>query len=123
MRPTKYDGQNTINAVTEYMNQGYEDRGQVIPSIEGVAALLDVVVKTVYNWGEQHEEFLHTLDQLRTKQLIVLINKGLTGDFNSNITKLMLTKHGYSDKQETEVRATFSLSDEPTIEEWEEEHS
>ncbi|WP_415843310.1 terminase small subunit [Xenorhabdus thuongxuanensis] len=34
-----------------------------------------------------------------------LINKGLTGDFNSTIAKMMLTKHGYSDKQEIDHRS------------------
>ena len=30
----------------------------------------------------------------------MLINGGLMGDFNASIAKVMMTKHGYSDKQE-----------------------
>jgi len=32
-----------------------------------------------------------------------LICNGLMGDFNPAITKMMLTKHGYSDKMETDI--------------------
>ena len=31
---------------------------------------------------------------------MTLIAKGLKGEFNASITKLMLTKHGYTDKQD-----------------------
>ena len=36
-------------------------------------------------------------------QRLVLLNKGLTGEFNSNITKLVLGKHGFHDKREVDL--------------------
>ena len=51
------------------------------------------------------------------KQEKDLINKGLTGDFNSTITKLILTKHGYSDKQDIDhsgINLTVSKDDAST---------
>jgi hypothetical protein len=32
-----------------------------------------------------------------------LLNEGLKGNFNATITKLILTKHGYSDRIEQEL--------------------
>jgi hypothetical protein len=37
---------------------------------------------------------------------MLLIDGGLIGDFNPTITKLMLTKHGYSDKQEVDNKSS-----------------
>jgi hypothetical protein len=37
------------------------------------------------------------------KQERQLISGGLTNEFNSAITKMMLTKHGYTDKTETDI--------------------
>jgi hypothetical protein len=37
------------------------------------------------------------------KQERELLNGSLKGDYNATISKLMLTKHGYSDKVESEI--------------------
>lgn len=36
---------------------------------------------------------------MSTRQEVELINKGLKGEFNASIAKLMLANHGYSEKQ------------------------
>ena len=33
----------------------------------------------------------------------MLLNKGLAGEFNATIAKLLLANHGYSDRQQHEV--------------------
>jgi len=50
-----------------------------------------------------YQEFSDILKELDADQEIKLLNSGLTGDFNSTITKLILTKHGYSDKTQQEL--------------------
>ena len=40
------------------------------------------------------------LKQLITRQRTVLLNNGLNGKFNSQITKLVLSKHGYHGRPE-----------------------
>lgn len=40
----------------------------------------------------------YILERIELTQEIVPINGGLTGEMNSNIVKLVLGKHGYSDK-------------------------
>jgi len=43
-----------------------------------------------------------------------LVNKGLTGDFNATITKLMLANHGYSEKQSIDHQLSdSSMSPKP----------
>lgn len=74
-----------------------------LPSVEGLAVYLDVSRDTLYEWARVHTEFSYTLEKVKALQAETLINKGLSGDYNSTIAKLILTKHGYTDKQETDI--------------------
>jgi hypothetical protein len=79
----------------------YENKLRVdLPSIEGLARHLEVSRSTPYEWAKQHPEFSDILKDIKLEQAKRLINNGLSGDYNSTITKLILTKHGYSDKTE-----------------------
>lgn len=69
-----------------------------LPSVEGLAVYLDVSRDTLYEWARVHTEFSYTLEKVKALQAETLINKGLSGDYNSTIAKLILTKHGYTDK-------------------------
>lgn len=98
-RPTKLTKE-AIEQAKDYINGGYEHAGDAIPSMVGMAALLDVVTQTLYNWGEANEEFLGILEKCNERQQQVLLNGGLLGDLNPTITKLVLGKHGYHERQE-----------------------
>ena len=99
-RPSKYNAEMLANA-KDYL-ENYKEYGDVIPMACGLAVHLGVTEQTIYNWAnESNPEFLELLAQIKAKQHSVLIGKGLTGDFNSTITKLILTKHGYSDRVES----------------------
>ncbi len=79
----------------------YKNRLKVnLPSIEGLALYLHVHKDTLYEWEKIHPEFSDVLGDIRAKQADRLISNGLSGDYNPTIAKLLLTKHGYSDKQE-----------------------
>lgn len=79
----------------------YENKLKVkLPSIEGLARFLGIARSSVYLYAEQHQEFSDILEDIKAEQAQRLINNGLSGDYNSTISKLILTKHGYSDKQE-----------------------
>ena len=99
-RPTLYN--DAILAKAKYYLDNYKSHGHVVPQIAGLARVLGVRRETLYAWAkeENKEEFSNILEEIMSEQEISLINGGLGGDFNSNITKMMLTKHGYSDKQE-----------------------
>lgn len=86
-----------------YVGQGR--RGAVIskvniPSIAGLAIYLDIARSTIYEWAEKHPDFSDILEKIKAEQERRLLNNGLGGQYNSHITKLVLGKHGYHDKQE-----------------------
>ena len=99
-RPTKYTEE--ILDKARYYLKNYEECGDVIPSHIGLSLYIEICTSTVYDWASQKEKkpFSDILDQILNKQHQVLITKGLTGEFNSNICKLVLGKHGYHDKQD-----------------------
>jgi hypothetical protein len=116
-RPTKYCPE-VLQDAQEYLESGYLEDGKVIPSLVGLALYLGVSPQTLDNWAEipEHSEFLGILTDIKCKQHELLINSGLTGAFNSAIAKLVLGKHGYSEKSET----THQGGDKPiTFQAWE----
>lgn len=117
-RPTEY-GQEILEKAQQYLDKCKDEEVQQtiglsakgtelyknklkvqLPSIEGLARYLAVHRDTLYEWAKLHPEFSDILEAVRAEQAQRLINNGLSGDYNPTITKLMLTKHGYSDKSE-----------------------
>lgn len=66
-----------------------------IPTKGGLARYLGVHRDTLYEWSKVHSEFSDVMDELGAEQEDRLINKGLSGDYNPTIAKVLLTKHGY----------------------------
>lgn len=97
-RPTKYS-KRILEKAREYLKT-YEDHGDVVPHVEGIAEMCGVSTATIYNWAGDHPEFLETLQLCKSKQARALINKGLTGAFQPTIVKLMLANHGYREKSD-----------------------
>lgn len=60
----------------------------------------------MYEWARQNNEFSDILNGIAVVQEMLLINGGLSGDFNSAITKMMMTKHSYSDKIESNLTSS-----------------
>ncbi|HHR6456587.1 TPA: DNA-packaging protein [Providencia alcalifaciens] len=103
-RPSKF-AESLVKA-KEYLMGGYETVGDVVPSVAGLACYLGVSRKTVYEWVKESTDLSDTLEGILAMQENKLINKGLNGDFNPTITKLMLANHGYSEKQEVDHRSS-----------------
>lgn len=111
-RPTKYD-LSYIDKVNEYIDscedeetEFHKTRGEKsdgydrilkvkLPSIEGCALYLGIHKDTIYEWSKKYDEFSDVIDRLLKKQANVLISKGLSGEYNPTIAKVLLTKHGY----------------------------
>jgi len=77
---------------------------EVIPSVVGLALEISVSEATLYRWRDDEDkaEFREILDAIQHSQHQILMNRGLSGDFNPAITKLILGKHGHHEKTETE---------------------
>lgn len=125
-RPTLYSEEMLVKA-NEYLDSCYDDDKEVdetleeqphggalkrerkqelivrIPTKGGLARYLGVSRDTLYEWAKQHEAFSDIMEWLGSEQEDRLINNGLSGAYNPTIAKLLLAKHGYSEKIETDV--------------------
>ena len=113
-RPTTYTPE-ILKQAQDYL-ENFDKDGDVIPSIEGLALRIKKARSTIYEWKAQEDkqEFADILEDILAKQASLLLNKGLTGDFNSNIAKLALGKHNYSEKTETDLTSmgeSLSITD------------
>jgi hypothetical protein len=105
-RPTKLD-EEMFQRAENYLAGDWEIGGDLIPSMEALALYLDVSRSTVKLWASSDERFSAITDKLKAKQAVKVMNNGLSGDFNSAISKVILAQHGITDK--TEVHNTVSL--------------
>lgn len=103
-RPSLYNG-DMLEKIKQYISHFQDPESskmktrEVTPTMAGLAIYLGITKKTLYNWAENNEELLHAFDELQDTQETILISGGLSGEFNAPISKLILTNHGYSDKQ------------------------
>lgn len=86
-----------------------------MPTKGGLAFHLKVSRDTLYEWASIHPEFSDIMEELSSKQEARLINNGLSGDYNPTIAKVLLTKHGYSDKQEIDHTTKGESINDPAI--------
>lgn len=102
-RPTDYH-EGMIDLGYEYI-ENHVTHGDVVPTAAGLASVLNVARRTLYDWASQESkaEFSLMLEKLNQKQERVLLSGALLGDMNANIAKLMLAKQGYSDKVTQEL--------------------
>ena len=101
-RPTKCTP-DLLEKTRDYI-ENYKDYGDLVPSVAGLSVEIGISRETAHKWKREAEiypEFADMLIEMLSIQERKLLSGGLGGDMNSNITKLMLCKHGYSDKQET----------------------
>lgn len=95
-RPSKYN--DAIQAQADEYLATWSDR-DAIPSRVGLCCFIGISKPTSYEWEEKYPEFSATLGAIEALQEHTAINKGITGDFNSTIVKLVLANHGYSERQ------------------------
>lgn len=106
-RPTDYNDE-VLEQAKEYLMYFVEpdsrpdNFNQVVPTVVGLCRHINRGSTTVYNWekDDDKDSFRDILLEVKEMQHLNLVNGGLAGGFNPAVTKMMLTKHGYSDKQE-----------------------
>lgn len=102
-RPTKYKPELLEKA--NYYLENYEEYDHAFPSDIGLAYVLDISDSTLYSWAKDDDkaEFLDILDKINRAQQFVAWNKGLKGEYNANLVKLLLGKHGFTEKTQQEL--------------------
>ena len=114
-RPTDLDDE-LIKRAMIYLCDGFKEVGEVVPTVAGLACFLGKNRSTMYEWSKRSVEFSDILDGIAVTQENILVNNGLTGAFNAPVTKMMLTKHGYSDKIEQDVTSNGqTVGNTPTV--------
>lgn len=91
----------SIEPAWNYVNGGYADEDELFPSIAGLAVYLKKSRETIHKWAREYPQFSDIVCTLLAIQEKKLTKGGIVGDYNASITKLLLTKHGYSDKVDT----------------------
>jgi len=107
-RPSSYSPE-LYETCLDYLENYKETYDHEFPSVVGLCQVLKRSRTTLYRWADKnsdvyHEEFSDILATVMDLQQLVLLNSGINGTFNSQITKLVLGKHGYHDKQDTHVK-------------------
>lgn len=102
-RPPEYS-KKMVEKAKEYLDGGYKPFGDVVPQIEGLSLYLGLHRDTIYDWIKDpaKAEFSDIIRKIQTAQARALINGGLNKRFSDRLTGRMLSKHGYSEKQEVE---------------------
>lgn len=104
-RPTKYTPE-MPDMVRAYAWGGYKEQGSPLPTYEGLSKVLQVTVCTIKTWAKEEgkEEFSSSLKELLDAQRQNLVERGLVGDYNATIAKLMLSaNHGVIERTAKEI--------------------
>jgi len=104
-QPTKYTPELVEKARKYVDGQWRHQEYGKIPSHIGMAKYLNISRISLYEYAshEDKREFSNILDECMALQQQVLLSNGLDDTFNASITKLVLGKHGYSEKSSTEL--------------------
>lgn len=99
-RPTKYN-RALLDTTVDYLKT-WKEKGHKVPSIAGLAQVIDTDRETIHRWAkdETKKEFSNIINKLLSYQELALVDNGLDGTYNPTVTKLMLSKHGYTDSQD-----------------------
>ena len=118
--PTKHAGGRPTKYTPELLEEcrKYLVDFNTLPSIAGLAVRLNVNRDTLHAWAKDEDkpEFSDIYAKLLAKQEDELIRNGLMGHFNASITKMILTKHGYSDKVDaTSSDGSMTPTSQPVV--------
>lgn len=102
-RPTEYTPE-ILEKAWAYANGGWIEAGDPVPSVAGLACEVGINRDTCYEWSKHEDkEFSDILFKIAQTQERQLVRGGLSSAFNASITKMMMTKHGYSDAVKNEL--------------------
>jgi hypothetical protein len=105
-RPSNYTPE-IVEKAWAYANGGWREANDPVPSLAGLACDINLHRETLRLWAkDEKNEFFGILNKIAQEQERNLVRGGLGGVFNAAITKMMLTKHGYSDKVEQDLTSS-----------------
>jgi len=109
-RPTKYTPELLAKANT-YLST----YTRLIPSHQDLCIHLDISDATLYRWAEEKAEFKDILAKVKQMQFVVAMDGGLGGEMNANLVKLLMGKHGLSEKSVVDQTSSDGSMSAPTV--------
>ena len=99
-RPVEYT-EEVVDKVGEYAQQCLETKR--FPTRAGLSLYIGINKKTLWEWDKKYKQLSNALAKFDAMQEDEVWEKALKGEYNSNIAKLLLHNHGYSDKSQSEI--------------------
>lgn len=121
-RPTDLNDEIIKIATLFVLERSNISSGSLLPTIEGLALALHITRETIYDWETKGEasdandlqkEFSDIVKELRHAQAEKLMQNSLAGRYNPMISKLLLSKHGYVEKSETDITSKGDKVSQP----------
>lgn len=105
-RPHKYTPELLANA-KNYVNN-FEEYGNVTPTVAGMCLVIGIHKDTCYEWlkHDNKEEFKSIYASLMMLQEQTIIDGALSKKFDSAFAKIVIAKHGYTDKKEVDLTSS-----------------
>ena len=97
-RPPEYS--ESVQEKADYYVYNWQEIGDKLPSRVGLCCYIGIHKSTSYEWEKIYPDFSDTIKAVDALQEHTAINNGITGVFNSTITKLVLANHGYHEKSD-----------------------
>lgn len=95
-RPTDYNPK-FVKIIDNYIKEALDV--SFLPTMQGLALCLNVNGDTLVEWGKKYPKFSAALTRLMNNQAVMLMNKGLTNEYNPTIAKLILSSnHGMKER-------------------------
>ncbi len=99
----------TLERAKQFVGGEWQKYNATVPTVEGLAMHLGLYRTYIY----ECQDLSDTLEQVQRLQASILIERGLTNEYNASIVKLLLSaKHGYIEK--SEVSQNHSMTSQPS---------
>ena len=103
-RPSQFSEEH-IRLAQEYIDT-WKELGDEVPQLAGLAEHCGICKDTRLKYEKVSEEFAVLCARVRLMQEKALINKGLARKADSSLCKLLLMKHGYTDRQQVDHQSS-----------------
>lgn len=98
-RPSSYTD-DVPQKVSKYADKCLKEKR--LPTRAGLSNYIGISKDTLIKWGRENKHLLDALNAFDQLQEDEVWDKALKGEYNSNIAKLMLHNHGYSDRSQVD---------------------
>lgn len=102
-----------IEKAREYVMEGYATCGHIVPTVAGMAGYFGVGRPRIKAWAEQDEDFAEVVEGMMAVQESLLVAGGLSKIMDSQVVRLMLSRHGYH--PQATIEHTGSMKSEHSI--------